>query len=233
MKLHRNNELSIVLSGDADPQSVAEINQNAAPCSAPLLIVTNFPDRFILLGASAKIVRTCREGFELSQKAEFKAIFCDMGQLGPQENGFRFAHVLKGREDTPPLFLMTEVVTAYDDLWSKRQGAQGLIRRAVDALLAVLPRQSQIASAPYMLVDSSPANQGAKSPPIAVISMKRIKVSLRRYIGPAADIMVDKTLVSIGKHYADGVPCDALIHAVSHYIEDTRQRHRFLIDMNA
>lgn len=102
------------------------------------LLITNYPERFTRLGQSSVSVRTCREGLALIDLMPFSSIFCDMGQLGVQESGFRFASSLKNRDDMPPIFLMSEQVTVWDEQWAKRQGAAGLIPRTLEGVLAAL-----------------------------------------------------------------------------------------------
>ena len=233
----RKDAQTVMPGEEAGPQTVAGRDPKPAHLQAlSLLIITNFPERFALLGASATVVRTCREGMELIDQTLFAAIFCDMGQLGPQESGFRFAHALKKREDVPPIFLMSEQVTVYDEQWAKRQGAEGLIPRTLDAMQAALTGLST-GAVPVYVVAAPAANAQMPNrppmPPIPEASLNRVKLGLRRYIGPVADDMVHRTLASISKRHPNGVSLEALATAVSHYIEDTRQRDRFLDELGA
>jgi hypothetical protein len=102
------------------------------------LIITKYPERFTRLGQTAMSVRTCREGLALINLMPFSCIFCDMGQLGVQESGFRFAKSLKDLDNAPPIFLMTEQVTVWDEQWAKRQGAEGLIPRSLEGVMAAI-----------------------------------------------------------------------------------------------
>lgn len=216
-----------VMSGEAGPQTVAGRDPKPALLQAlSLLVITNFPERFVLLGASATVVRTCREGMELLDQTLFAAIFCDMGQLAEGESGFRFAHALKKREGVPPIFLMSEQVTVYDEQWAKRQGAEGLIPRTLDAMQAALTGLKN-GAAPVVMVAAPAANAPIPAKqPIAPASLERVKLGLRRD-------MVHRTLASISKRHPNGVSLESLATAVSHYIEDTRQRDRFLEELGA
>lgn len=223
-----------VMSGEAGPQTVAGRDPKPALLQAvSLLVITNFPERFVLLGTSATVVSTCREGMELLDQTLFAAIFCDMGQLAEGESGFRFAHALKKREGVPPIFLMTEQVTVYDEQWAKRQGAEGLIPRTLDAMQGALTGLKN-GAVPVVTLAASAANAPIPAKqPIAAASLDRVKLGLRRHIGPVADDMVHRTLASISKRHPNGVSLEALATAVSHYIEDTRQRDRFLEELGA
>ena len=224
------------LADEAGPQTVAGRDPKPERLLA-LLIITAFPERFRLppQGLAFAVVRTCREGMEHLDRSRFDAIFCDMGQLGPAESGFRFANSLKSRADVPPVFLMTEQVTVYDETYSKRQGAVGLVARSQAAVhLAVTGLKA--GTLPMLAAATSAANTpfpDDRGTTVSAAGLGRVKLGLRKYVGPAADDVVDRSLRSLLKRQPQGASLIALVNAVAATIEDSRERDRFLAEFGA
>lgn len=201
-----------------------------------LLIVTRFPDRFEAFGDAADVVETCREAMERLDQTPYSAVFCDMGQLGEQESGFRFANALKKRGDAVPVYLMAESVTRVDQMVAKRNGAADLVERNADAVRGTLTAGGlpvpDIAAPviPAALAAAASAKQEAALGPGDPM-LDRVKAGLRRHLGPVADHVVADTLATLSRRHGGGVPLDAFVHAVSQYIDDARQRERFLADV--
>lgn len=196
-----------------------------------VLIVTNFPERFVSLGTDTVILRTCHPALDRLKTDRFAAVFCDIGQLGPDENGFRFALMVKDLRQAPPLYLMADEVTLTDETYALRLGAKGLVLRTAIALRSALSVQPQRAPSRFAPIAPANAVTNLNKKPISGHELERVKSALRRYIGPVADDMVSKTLTSLARRYPEGVPYESLVNAVSHYIEDSRQADRFLIAM--
>lgn len=226
-----------LFADDRYQRESAPMERNAASRRGTrLLIVTRFPDRFDAFDDAADVVDTCREAMERLDRAPYSAIFCDMGQLGEQESGFRFANALKKRGEAVPVYLMAESVTRVDQMVAKRNGAADLVERNAAALRGTLAAGGlpvpAVATAivPAALAAAASGEQeaalGAGDPVLF-----RVKASLRRHLGPAADHVVADTLASLSRRHGGGVPVDAFAHAVSQYIDDARQRERFLADM--
>jgi len=199
-----------------------------------VLVVTRFPDRFEAFGNAADVVDTCREAMELLDRTSYSAVFCDMGQLGEQESGFRFANALKKRGDAVPVYLMAESVTRVDQMVAKRNGAVDLVERNADALRGTLSASGL--SVPDLAAPVIPAALAAAASGKQEVMLgagdpvlDRVKAGLRRHLGPAADHVVADTLASLSRRHGGGVPADAFVHAVSQYIDDARQRERFLV----
>lgn len=190
-----------------------------------VLIVTSAPDRFVSVVAKTVLVRTCKDALQALKKSRFSAVFCDFGPLGPDENGLRFAYTLQRTGVAPPLFLMADEITLADESQAMHQGARSLILKKAEAVVAVLAPVSKGGQ-------RTPVTSVINKPPIAEQDLDRVRISLRRYIGPIADDMVFKTLASIAKCHPDGVPLSALVHAVSNYIEVAKERDRFLTDLD-
>jgi hypothetical protein len=196
-----------------------------------VLIVTNFPHLFTTVMSQAVLVRTCRDALYELQKKSFKAIFCDLGPLGPDENGFRFAYALKSKETKTPLFLMTDQMSLEDETHAMHQGAKGLITRSAASLSEALKQETQIPASPFRVLDQSFAPISEQRPLIPLEALDRIKSQLRRHIGPVADDLVFKTLATIGKRHPMGVPFHALVHALANYIDAPKARDRFLTEL--
>lgn len=196
-----------------------------------ILIVTSYPDRFFELDGVARIVETCKEAWDLIERASFSAIFCDMGQLGPTESGFRFASALARIETQPHAFLMADQITENNHKWAIRQGALGLIVRSPGGIRQVL-REIGLAAADAADVTAA-GSRGDTPRGIAPGFAVAVVTQLQCHIGPIAEDLVGDTVRRLSDRYPESVSPALLIDEVASYIDDPNDRQQFVQSINA
>lgn len=197
-----------------------------------VLIATAYGHELGMLGKHAVIVDSAKECLELGARGTFKCIFVDETPLRGEEQitecveksrqlaagGYRLVAELRNQNVRCRIFIITGAKLIFrDEFWAKRWGATGILQRTPADIIKMIAEDVDLPA-------SLPTDARARPAETAIIMDTPAKVeaftkTLREYIGPAADFVVEQTLGNISRRHNNRVSVEALASAVSMHIE--------------